>query len=73
MQVRIGIRNVSREVVIESEQSVQAVKDAVTGALDKGSPLTLEDDKGHTVIVPAEALGYLDIAPETGRRVGFGA
>lgn len=73
MEVRIGVRNVAREVVIESEQTQDEVAKAVSEAIAAGTPVTLTDEKGHTVIVPGDALGYVDIAPEQGRRVGFGS
>ncbi len=73
MEVRIGVRNVAREVVIESEQTQDEVAQQVKDALTNGTPVTLTDDKGHTVIVPGDALGYVDIAAEQGRRVGFGS
>ena len=46
---------------------------AVTEALSSDSGLvTLTDDKGRTVVVPAEKLAYVEISGDSGRRVGFG-
>lgn len=73
MEIRIGVRNVAREIVIESDQTADEVNQAVAAALEGGKALTLKDDKGHTVVVPADALGYLDIGSEQERRVGFGS
>ncbi|CAM2797380.1 MULTISPECIES: DUF3107 domain-containing protein [Dermacoccus] len=72
MEVRIGVQNVAREIVIESNESSQAVREAVAAALSAGTPLTLTDEKGHSVTVPATALAYVDIAAEQKGRVGFG-
>lgn len=73
MEIRIGVRNVAREIVIESNQTADEVHKTITGALSGGGPITLTDDKGHTVVVPADALGYVDIGSEQERRVGFGS
>lgn len=72
MEIRIGVRNIAREIVIESDQDTQEVYRTVSEALASGQPITLKDEKGHTVVVPADALGYLDIGSEAERRVGFG-
>lgn len=72
MEVRIGVQNVAREIVIESNQSAAEVRDAVNEALSSGTPLTLTDEREHSVTVPASALAYVDIAAEQKGRVGFG-
>ena len=73
MEVKIGIRDVAREVVLESELTPDKVAEAVASAVAKGELLRLTDDKGRLVIVPGSLIGYVEIgAPET-RRVGFGA
>jgi Protein of unknown function (DUF3107) len=72
VEVKIGIRDVAREVVLESEQSPDAVAEAVNSAITSQGMLRLTDDKGRLVIVPGSLIGYVEIgAPET-RRVGFG-
>ena len=73
MEVKIGIREVAREVVLESDQSPETVIAAVEEAVTNGTLLRLEDEKGRLVVVPGSSVGYVEIgAPET-RRVGFGA
>jgi hypothetical protein len=72
VEVKIGIRDVAREVVLESEQSPDAVAELVNSAITSQGMLRLKDDKGRLVIVPGPLIGYVEIgAPET-RRVGFG-
>jgi hypothetical protein len=72
VEVKIGIRDVAREVVLESELSPDDVAEAVGSAVSSQSLLRLTDDKGRLVIVPGPLIGYVEIgAPET-RRVGFG-
>ena len=73
MEVKIGVRDVAREVVLESDLSPDAVAEAVDAAVSSQTLLRLTDDKGRLVIVPGSLIGYVEIgAPET-RRVGFGA
>lgn len=73
MEVRIGVRQVSREVVIESVQTPEEVQEVVTAALAGEGPLALSDEKGRRVVVPVEAIGYVEIGVEDAGRVGFGS
>ena len=74
MEVKIGVQHVARELVLESTQSPQEVEKAISDALkaDLGV-LTLTDDKGRRVLVPADKLAYVEIADAEQRRVGFAA
>ncbi len=74
MEVKIGIQNVGRELVIESGQSPDDVAQAVADAIrsDLGL-LTLVDEKGRRVVIPVGKLAYVEIAEAETRRVGFGA
>jgi hypothetical protein len=74
VEVKIGVQHASRELVLESEQSPAEVEQAVTEALTgKSNLLSLVDEKGRRVLVPADRLAYVEIGEESGRRVGFGA
>lgn len=73
MEVKIGVRDNAREIVLESAQSPQEVADVVAEALDGGSTLRLADERGRTVVVPTAALAYVEIGVEESRRVGFGS
>ena len=74
MEVKIGVQYASRELVLESAQTPEEVEKAVADALkaDLGV-LTLTDEKGRRVLVPADKLAYVEIAENEQRRVGFGA
>jgi hypothetical protein len=73
VEVKIGVRDVAREVVLECELTPDAVAEAVNKAVTSQSLLQLTDDHGRLVMVPGPLIGYVEIgAPET-RRVGFGA
>ena len=72
MEVKIGIRDVAREVVLESELTPDAVAEAVNSAITSQGLLQLTDDHGRLILVPGPLIGYVEIgAPET-RRIGFG-
>jgi hypothetical protein len=73
MEVRIGVQNTSREVVIDVNESADQVTKAVNAALAKGEVLSLKDERGRTVVVPAASIAYIDIAASETRKVGFGA
>lgn len=73
MEVRIGVQNTSREVVIDVNESADFVTKAVNAALAKGEVLSLKDERGRTVVVPAASIAYIDIAASESRKVGFGA
>ena len=72
MEVKIGIQNIGREIVLESAQDADAIAKVVADAIAKGTELRLSDDKGRQVIVPGNVLGYVEIGAEEVRRVGFG-
>ncbi|MDX6216247.1 MAG: hypothetical protein QOG99_1831 [Frankiales bacterium] len=74
MEVKIGVQFAPRELVLESGQSPDEVAKAVADALkaDLGV-LTLQDEKGRRVLVPADKLAYVEIAESETRKVGFGA
>ena len=72
MQIKIGIQNSGREIVLESEETTEEINAKVEKALaEPASTLQLKDEKGGTVIVPASALAYVEIAAEQPRKIGF--
>jgi formaldehyde-activating enzyme involved in methanogenesis len=73
VEVKIGIQNIGRELVLESAQDADAVAKVVAESLAKGTELRLTDEKGRQIIVPSSVLGYVEIGAEEVRRVGFGA
>lgn len=71
MEIRIGVQNVAREVVIETDTGSDEITRLVSDALAAGSVLRLQDTKGRQVMVPAGIIGYVEIGTETARPVGF--
>ena len=73
MEVKIGVQNVARELVVDTTESADAVQKAVTDALSgKSAVLSLTDERGRRVLVPSDRLGYVEIGEQGPRRVGFG-
>lgn len=70
MQVTIGVRHSARELTLEVSSTQEEVLAAVAGAATQD--VTLTDDKGRKVFVPAGSLAYVEVGEATPRRVGFG-
>ena len=72
MEVKIGVADSPRELVVSSADTPERVEALVTEALNgKQSLLSLADDKGRRYLVPAAKVAYVEIGPSDGRRVGF--
>lgn len=70
MEVKIGVQNANRELVIDSDQEGDDVEKLVREALEHGV-LTLIDSKGRRVVVPADKLAYVEIGSPSVGQVGF--
>jgi Protein of unknown function (DUF3107) len=74
VEVRIGVQNTPREIVLDSDESQDDVEATVSEALkDSSGLLMLTDNRGRRVVVPASIVAYVEIAPADVRRVGFTA
>lgn len=72
MDVKIGVADSPRELLISSGQSPDEVEALVTDAMrNNQSLLTLVDEKGRRYVIPAAKVAYVEIAPADSRRVGF--
>jgi hypothetical protein len=72
VEVKVGVQQSPRELVLESAQTPEEVEQAVTAALaDADGVLSLVDDKGRRLIVPSQKVAYVEIAETESRRVGF--
>jgi hypothetical protein len=70
MEVKIGVQNANRELVIDSDLDSDAIEKAVADSLQSGL-LTLTDSKGRRVVVPADKVAYVEIGSPTVGQVGF--
>jgi hypothetical protein len=72
VEVKIGIVESPRELVVSSDQTPDEVQKLVDASMNGGDPLLkLVDDKGRRFLVRADQIAYVEIAPAE-RRVGFG-
>jgi hypothetical protein len=72
VEVKIGIQWAPRELVVETTASSDDVQHSLTAAVAEGGVFTLTDEKGGTVMIPADKIAYLEVASPEPRRVGFG-
>jgi hypothetical protein len=73
VEVKIGVADSPRELVVSSGQTPEEVQALVSAAFaDASGTLSLEDDKGRLYLVPSTRIAYVEIAPAEVRRVGFG-
>lgn len=72
MEVKIGVLHTPREISLESEQTQDEIADLVAEALNSvDGQLSLVDERGRRIIVPANLVAYVEIAQADARRVGF--
>jgi hypothetical protein len=72
VEVKIGVLHTPREITIESVQTPAEVEDLVAAALKSvDGQLSLTDERGRKVIIPANLVAYVEIAQADVRRVGF--
>jgi Protein of unknown function (DUF3107) len=72
VEVKIGVLHTPREIMLESAQTPDEVSEAVAAALKSvDGQLTLTDERGRKVIVPANLVAYVEIAQADARRIGF--
>lgn len=73
MEVKIGITDSPRELVISSVQTPAEVEELVAAAL-RESPgmLSLSDERGRRFLIQAAKVAYVEIGAADAPRVGFG-
>lgn len=74
MEVKIGISDSPRELLINSSQAPEEVEALVSEALNGAEGIVkLTDEKGRTFLVQAAKVAYVEIGTSTAGRVGFAA
>jgi hypothetical protein len=73
VEVKIGIQNVPRELVVETDSSEDEVQSALKSAvMAESGVFALSDAKtGGKVLVPADKIAYVELRSGEPRRVGF--
>jgi uncharacterized protein DUF3107 len=73
VEVKIGITDSPRELVLASAQTPAEVEDLVNAALSDGSGLLrLNDERGRRFLIHTSKIAYVEIGVADARRVGFG-
>lgn len=74
MEVKIGISDSPRELVINSAQTPAEVEQLVSDALSGASGVvSLTDEKGRKFLIQAAKVAYVEIGSSAAGRVGFAA
>jgi Protein of unknown function (DUF3107) len=72
VEIKIGVVESPRELVVVSDLSPDEVEALVADALiGKQQVLTLIDEKGRRYVVPSARISYVEIGAADARRVGF--
>ena len=74
MEVKVGVKGVARELVVETDLTPEDVTAIVQScSADSTALFDLTDVRGRRVLVPSDKLAYVEIGEQEARRVGFGA
>ncbi|WP_298120340.1 DUF3107 domain-containing protein [uncultured Aurantimicrobium sp.] len=72
MEIRIGMINTSREIGLETSQTLAEVEALVANSLSGTSPvLKLSDDKGKVYLVASANIAFVELGSDQNRRIGF--
>ncbi len=73
MELKIGVRSVHRELVVETDLTAEQVETELRNAFaaERGV-FAITDVKGRRVIVPLASLGFIEIGEGEQRTIGFG-
>lgn len=71
MEITIGVQNVGRELVLETDKTAEEVSAAVAQAMQAGTPLHFTDARGRQFLVPSTTVAYVEIGSDEARKVGF--
>jgi hypothetical protein len=73
VEVKIGIQMAPRELLVETESSAEEVRLALDAALADGTVFAITDQRGGTVLVPADKIAYIELDQASPRQIGFGS
>ena len=72
MEIKIGIRHIAREIVVETSEAKEILMEKVSKAIEDGSLLQIMDDKGNNTLISGAQIGYVELGSDAKRHVGFG-
>ena len=72
MEVKIGVQQAQRELVLEVDHSPEEIEKRVSEALaSETGVLAFTDSKGRRVVVPGAKIAYVEIGTGVAGMVGF--
>jgi Protein of unknown function (DUF3107) len=71
MEVKIGVQHAPREVVLETNESVDDIEKQVADAVKNGGTLAIDDVRGRRILVPGDKIAYVEIGGGVAGQVGF--
>lgn len=73
MEIKVGVKHINREVVIETTDKPEQVEKSLADALADDGVFSVTGERGRKVLIPAASIGYVEFGEENARKVGFGA
>jgi len=72
VEVKIGVQQAQRELVLEVDESPEEIEKRISEALaSEAGVLTFTDTKGRRVVVPGARIAYVEIGTGVAGMVGF--
>jgi hypothetical protein len=71
MEVKIGVQHAPREVVLDTNQTLDDVQQQVDDAVKNGGTLAIDDVRGRRILVPGDKIAYVEIGGGVSGQVGF--
>ena len=72
MEIKIGVVESARELLVNSDLSPDEVEELVADTFaGKQAVLKLVDDKGRRFVIPSARISYVEIGASDSRKVGF--
>jgi hypothetical protein len=71
VEVKIGVQHAPRELVVETDETIENVEKLVTEAVSSDGVLILTDSKHRRIMVPAARISYIEIGGGVSGQVGF--
>ena len=72
MEVKIGVQNASRELVIDTDVTGDEIQSTISKAIaGEDALIVLTDAKGRKVMVPTDKVAYIELGSPSVGQVGF--
>ncbi len=71
MEIRIGVQHAPRELSLDTPDSAEDIQKALDKALSGDGTLSLTDNRGRVIVVPARSIAYIEIGTGVAGQVGF--